>query len=175
DMEEEVAQGRFRKDLFFRLSVVGLHIPPLRERPGDLPILVRECLARMGSRLGRPINEYATEAWACLLRYDWPGNVRELENAIEEACQVAVGSEIQLEDLPDAVRRGSAPRPPPAVRPSPDRRSLADVEQLQIDAVLERHRGHRRRTAEELGISLSTLKRKLRRRWRSPSSDDHGE
>ena len=174
DLEEEVAQGRFRKDLFFRLRVVGLHIPPLRERPGDLPILVRECLARMGSRLGRPIHEYATEAWACLLRYDWPGNVRELEDAIEEACQVAVGTEIQVEDLPDAVRRGWAARPPPAVCASRAERSLADVEQLQIDAVLERHRGHRRRAAEELGISLSTLKRKLRRRRCSPSSDDHG-
>jgi transcriptional regulator with PAS, ATPase and Fis domain len=166
-LEDEVQRGRFREDLFYRVRVVRLHIPPLRERRGDLPSLARELLAHMAAREQRPITGYAPQALACLLRYDWPGNVREFENAIEEACASATGSEIQLEDLPDTIRPGSLPHELPAVGPAREGRRLADLERAHIDMVLEQHRGHRRRAAEELGISLSTLKRRLRRHRRA--------
>jgi transcriptional regulator with PAS, ATPase and Fis domain len=106
---------------------------------------------------------------ALLLSYDWPGNVRELENAIDEACQVASRSEIQMEDLPDTVRPAHVSR---SFRwtgdLSRDWRRLADLEQVVIEAALERHYGNRRRAAEELGISLATLTGKLHLRRRSP-------
>jgi transcriptional regulator with PAS, ATPase and Fis domain len=160
-LQDEVAQGRFRADLFYRLHVVELHIPPLRERPDDLRRLAGEFLARTTACHRQPIAGYAPDAWECLLRYDWPGNVRELENAIEAACTWATGSEIEVEDLPDAVQRGSvSAAPAPASR---EGRPLDDLEQAYIDGVLQRHQGSRSRAAEELGISLSTLKRKLRR------------
>jgi two-component system response regulator HydG len=158
-LEDEIAQGRFRRDLFHRLRVVGLHIPPLRERPGDLRILARDLLESAAARLHRSVSGYASDAWGCLLRYEWPGNVRELENAIEEACTLALGTEIRMEDLPESVRQGSGAQLPAP----PDPRPLEDLEQAYVEAVLKRHQGNRRKAADELGISLSTLKRKLRR------------
>jgi DNA-binding NtrC family response regulator len=116
NLEKEVARGRFRKDLFYRLRVVDLHIPALRERRGDLPVLARDLLRRAAARHQRPITGYAPQALACLLRYDWPGNVRELEHVIEAACQAAITSEIQMEDLPDTVRLASVARSPTARR-----------------------------------------------------------
>jgi two-component system response regulator HydG len=168
NLEDQVARGRFRTDLFYRLRVVELHIPALRERPDDLRVLARNLLEDAAARHQRPITGYAPEALACLFRYDWPGNVRELENAIEEACQVARGSEIQMEDLPCAVQAAEMFRALLAGDLSRDWRRLADFEQMLIDAALERHFGNRRRAAEELGISLATLTNKLHRRRRSP-------
>jgi two-component system response regulator HydG len=167
NLEAEVAQRRFRQDLFYRLRVVELHVPPLRERLDDLRVLARDLLEDAAARHQRPISGFAPEALACLCRYDWPGNVRELENAIDEACQVASGSEIQMEDLPDSVRPAHVSRTLRAGDPSHDWRRLADVEQVLIDAALERHFGSRRRAAEELGIAVSTLNAKLRRHRRS--------
>src|SRR5579864_6385726 len=114
NLEDEVALGRFRKDLFYRLRVIKLHIPPLRERLGDLWVLARDLLQREAAQHQRPVTGYTSQALACLLSYDWPGSVRELENAIEEACQMARGSEIRVEDLPDTVRPASESRPQPA-------------------------------------------------------------
>jgi two-component system response regulator HydG len=164
NLAEEVAEGRFRKDLFYRLLVIELHIPPLRERAVDLPLLARDLLMRTAAKLRRPITGFTAEALAWLFRHNWPGNVRELEHVIEAACHHARGSEIGLEDLPARVRSQSAPPLPSAATPSRDIRRLAVAAELQIDAALERHGGNRRRAAEELGISLSTLKRRLRRR-----------
>jgi two-component system response regulator HydG len=172
NLEDEVAQGRFRMDLFYRLLVIELHIPPLRERPDDLRILARDLLIRAAAEHERSITGFAPEALACLFRHDWPGNVRELKHVIEAACQKTRGSEIGLEDLPPRMRRKSVDPLPSAANGSRDIRRLAVAAELQIDAALERHGGNRRRAAEELGISLSTLKRKLRRRrGHTPSGD----
>ncbi len=163
DLLDEVAQQRFRRDLYYRLRVIDLHVPPLRERPEELLALARDLLAQTAARLRRPIVGYTPRALDRLLDYLWPGNIRELEHAIERACAVATGPEIDVEDLPDAVRGVRRRR-----RGRPDQRPLADRERAYIRAVLDRHHGDRRRAAEELGISLSTLKRRLRRRARTP-------
>lgn len=155
DLLEDVAQHRYRRDLYYRLRVIDLHVPPLRERPDDLPGLAHELLAKTAARLHRPVTRYTPRALERILAYLWPGNIRELEHAIERACALATGSDIEVEDLPDAVRGvDSAERP--------GRHPLADRERAYVRAVLDRHDGNRRRAAEELGISLSTLKRRLR-------------
>jgi two-component system response regulator HydG len=172
NLEDEVAHGRFRMDLFYRLLVIELHIPPLRERPVDLRTLARDLLTREAARHQRPITGFTPEALACLFRHAWPGNVRELKHVIEAACQKAPGPEIRMEDLPPRMRRAPAPTLPSVADALRDVRRLAVAAELQIDAALERHHGNRRRAAEELGISLSTLKRKLRRRRRQTPSGD---
>ena len=160
DLLAEVRAHRFRKDLYYRLDVIKLHVPPLRERLEDLAALTDQLLARATVRLCRPTVGYTSAVMNQLLTYDWPGNVRELEHALERACAVATGPEIDVDDLPDVVRGLRAREGSPTGRP------LADREVAYIRAVVERHQGHRRRAAEELGISLSTLKRRLRARRR---------
>jgi transcriptional regulator with PAS, ATPase and Fis domain len=162
DLLDDVAQGRFRRDLYYRLRVIDLLVPPLRERLDELLGLAQEILAQTAVRLRRPVVGYTARALECLLDYSWPGNIRELEHAVERACAVATGPEIDVEDLPDAVRAAVGVHESPS-RPPLEVRALA-----YIRAVLARHGGHRRRAAAELGISLSTLKRRLRER--APSS-----
>ena len=162
DLLDDVAHHRYRRDLYYRLRVIDLHVPSLRERPEELLGLAHDLLARTAVRLHRPVVGYTPRALDRMLDYLWPGNIRELEHAIERACAVATGSEIEVEDLPDAVRRADASGS------RPDRRPLADRELAYIRTVLDRHHGDRRRAVEELGISLSTLKRRLRTRARTP-------
>ena len=161
DLAAEVAQQRFREDLYYRLRVIDLHVPPLRERPEELRTLARDLLARTAARLHRPIVGYTPHALDRVLAYLWPGNIRELQHAIERACTVATGPQIDIDDLPDAVRGRHA------VDRDAARRTLKDREVAYIRAVVERHHGQRGRAAEELGISISTLNRRLREpaRW----------
>ena len=154
---DDVEQGRFRRDLYYRLNVIHLHIPPLRERLDEVLGLARELLAETGTRLRRPMAGYTPAAIERLLEYAWPGNIRELQHAIECACAVAPGPLIDVEDLPETVRGQSLTPVGGHQRP------LIDHERAYIQAVLERVGGSRRRAAEELGISLSTLKRRLRK------------
>jgi transcriptional regulator with PAS, ATPase and Fis domain len=160
DLQQEVAHQRFRQDLYYRLHVIDLVIPPLRERPEDLRALAAELLARTAARLQRPIRAYTPRALEQILRYPWPGNVRELEHAIERACVLADGPDIELEDLPDVVRGG------PEATGLVEMRSLPEVAREQHRArvldTLARYDGDRRRTAQALRISMSTLKRRLR-------------
>ncbi len=120
DLGAEVAARRFRADLYYRLRVIDLPIPPLRQRPDDLDALLRELLPKTAQRLGRPIAGYTARALAALYRYPWPGNIRELEHALERACAVASGPEIDLDDLPEEVHAsGPSGRRPPASVPDP--------------------------------------------------------
>ena len=156
DLPEEVARQRFRADLYYRLRVIDLHVPPLRERPDEHRWLAGHLLARTAERLQRPVAGFTPRALDRVLAYLWPGNIRELEHAIERACAFASGSQVDLEDLPETVigrDRSSLARV---------QNSLADRERGYIVAILERNHGHRGQTANELGISLSTLKRRLR-------------
>lgn len=154
DLLEEVRAERFRIDLYYRLQVVELAIPPLRERLGELRALAREFLPRTAKRLGRPVTGYTPDAWKALMRHAWPGNIRELEHAVERACAIAQGADIDLVDLPDAVRDSVH-----APRPKLFRQQEADI----VRAIVKRHAGDRVRAAEELGISVSTLRRRLRK------------
>jgi transcriptional regulator with PAS, ATPase and Fis domain len=158
ELAREVAAGRFRQDLYYRLHVVELSVPPLRRRREDILPLGRALLAEAAIRLNRPVPALSPRAEAQLLAYSWPGNVRELENAMERAVAFARGSQADLEDLPEEVRGApGAPTPGASVRP------LAVVERDYILAVLALNAGHHARTAEQLGIGPATLYRKLKR------------
>ena len=112
-----IRTGRFREDLYYRLHVVPIHLPPLRERREDIPPLAQHFLAHIGGRAGRRAASLARRAERCCATYAWPGNVRELENALEYAVALCAGQTIQIEDLPPELRGPGAP-PPPATRRS---------------------------------------------------------
>jgi two-component system, NtrC family, response regulator HydG len=157
DLTEEVRAGRFRQDLFYRLKVVEIHVPALRERKADLLPLARVLLADAARRADAPITGLTPAAADQLLCYDWPGNVRELDNAMQRAVALTNGSRIRRDDLPPEVRQAvSVPRA------SGSARRLADVEREYVLAVLDKNAGHRARTAAELGIGTATLFRKLK-------------
>jgi len=158
DLAGGVAGGAFRQDLYYRLKVVELHVPSLRERRDDILPLARVLLADAALRMKRKISGLVPSAADQLLRYGWPGNVRELENAMERAVALARGSRVELEDLPEEIRH-TLPKPAASdvVRP------LDDVEQEYILAALELNEGNQTRTAEQLQIGSATLYRKLKR------------
>jgi DNA-binding NtrC family response regulator len=160
-LDDEVAAGRFRDDLLSRLRVVELRVPPLRDRLGELAYLAHEFLTRKTAEHEHRMARFSAEAWACLLRYGWPGNVRELENVIEEAVALTDGPTIDLAELPERVR-AAVDVTSIGGRPAAGA-SLDDVQRAYILGVVRRHAGNRRLAAVELGISLSTLKRRLRR------------
>src|SRR5262245_21829985 len=177
DPGREVAEGRFREDLYYRLNVVQIDLPPLRERREDIGLLAAYFLEKASARADRGTLAFSPEAMQLLERYDYPGNVRELENAIEHAVAVGDGPLIRAADLPAAIRtprllpeRASepvaAPRPGPgAAGVTPDPRlgwSLAEVEKEHIRLVLAHHGGNATTAARQLGISRTTLWRKLR-------------
>jgi two-component system, NtrC family, response regulator HydG len=162
DLARMVAEGRFREDLYYRLNVVPVRLPPLRERPGDVEELASHFLARVAPRIGRKVTGFAPEALALLRRHAWPGNVRELENVVEQALVFAEGDLVRPEDLPEGIRR-AAPSPALPV-PSGDRSLtdiLEDLEEQLILAAYERAKGVKAETARLLGIKPSALYYKL--------------
>ncbi|WP_437990231.1 sigma 54-interacting transcriptional regulator [Sorangium sp. So ce145] len=161
DLAADAAAGRFRRDLYYRLRVIEIRLPPLRERREDVLPLARALLGAAARRLDRPVARFTPEAEGALERHGWPGNVRELENAVEHAVALARGGSADLEDLPDDVR-GAAPTGGEAGE-APAAWTLEGVERRAILAALERHGGNQARAAAELGIGASTLYRKLRR------------
>ncbi|MDR3672789.1 MAG: sigma-54 dependent transcriptional regulator [Holophaga sp.] len=165
ELAQEIAEGRFRMDLYYRLHVVELSVPPLRKRREDILPLARILLLEAAARLGRPVSELTSRAADQLLRYPWPGNVRELENAMERAVALAQGGRAELEDLPEEVRQAI---PVPLVS-SPVKR-LEAVEKEYILAVLDLNDGNQARTAEQLGIGSATLYRKLKSYGRTRGS-----
>jgi two-component system response regulator HydG len=162
DLAAMVKEGRFREDLFYRLNVVAIGLPPLRDRPGDVDELARHFVARLSPRMGRKVKGVAPEALELLRRHAWPGNVRELENVIEQALVFAEGELVRPEDLPDVIRRVSAAPVLPV--PTGDR-SLTDIlEELEkglILAAYEKARHVKAETARLLGIKPSALYYKL--------------
>ncbi len=161
DPMAEVKAGRFREDLYYRLHVVPLRLPPLRERGEDVVLLADAFLARAATEERRRFARLSPDAKAALLAHPWPGNVRELENAIRGAVVLADGEELTAEMLPAALR--AAPRPvrraAPAVVAEPIR-TLAEVEREAIERALQAMAGNIPRAAAALGISPSTLYRK---------------
>jgi transcriptional regulator with PAS, ATPase and Fis domain len=170
-LEDAMSHGRFRPELFFRIAVVRLHIPPLRQRPEELPTLARNFLAAAAGRLHRRLYGYTPDAWRSLRRYHWPGNIRELQHVIDFASAVTTELRIREEDLPEAIRCRSLDHAAAYREPT----SLKALTDACIEAVLAKHHGNRRRATEELAISLSTLKRRLRRlRQLGKTLPDHG-
>jgi DNA-binding NtrC family response regulator len=157
ELAADIAEGRFRKDLFYRLNVVQLHVPPLRGRREDILPLARLLLADAAARCNRPVTGLTPRVADQLLRYDWPGNVRELENAMERAVALGRTALVEFDDLPEEVRSAI---PAPSVLGSV--RVLDEIEKDYILAVLDRNGGNQTRTAEQLGIGSATLYRKLK-------------
>jgi two-component system response regulator HydG len=161
NLEQMVNEGSFRQDLFFRLSVVPLHLPPLRERPMDIPALAEHFLNRYCEKNRKDIRSFASEAMEALLAYQWPGNIRELENAIERAVILCLEEKIALQHLPLQVRQSYTDNTerPFAVRPG---LTLKDMEKELILSTLRQTENNRTRAAEILGITRQTLQNKLK-------------
>jgi DNA-binding NtrC family response regulator len=155
-----VSAGRFRQDLYYRLRVIELRIPPLRERRDDILPIARQVLAETAARMKLPVTGFTPAAADQLLRWGWPGNVRELQNVVERALVLAQGSRVELEDLPDEIRSSTPGVGGPGV--SSASRTLADVEREHILAVLDSVGGNRSKAATVLGIGPATLFRKLK-------------
>jgi two-component system response regulator PilR (NtrC family) len=166
DLKREVEDGRFREDLFYRLHVIALHLPSLRERKDDIPLLVQHFLEKYGAENNRPHLELAPEALDLLMDYDWPGNVRELENVIERATVLTPGNRIGPELIPDHVRRAPNYQTPHVVMPA-EGVSLKEVtaayERQWIESALEAAGGVQKRAAELLRIKPTTLNEMIKR------------
>jgi DNA-binding NtrC family response regulator len=160
DLVAEVRAGRFREDLYYRLNVIGLHIPPLRERREDIPLLAGEFLERLAHELKRPVDEISDEALRLLMDHDWPGNVRELENAVERALVTCKTRVLTAEDF--AFLRNPTASVTEALG-LPAGMTLQDLEKQYIAQTLKRTQGNVKAAAEALGIDRSTLYEKLKR------------
>lgn len=157
NLEEEVKKGNFREDLYYRLNVVHIHVPPLRERKEDISLLIQKFLDEFNAENNKHITSIENRAKAAMLKYDWPGNIRELRNCIESAVVMSDGKEITLEDLPPSVSRSSEV---PGVQ-LPLGMSLDEAEKTYIMETLAANRNNKSKTAENLGIGRKTLQRKL--------------
>jgi DNA-binding NtrC family response regulator len=163
DLLHRVEGGGFRPDLYYRLKVIELHVPALRERREDILPLARVLLAAAALRMQRKLVGLAPSVADQLLRYDWPGNVRELENAMERAAALARSNRVELEDLPEEIR--ATPHPKLMLATGAERgpvRPLAEIEREYILAALEQNGGNQTHTAAQLAIGSATLYRRLK-------------
>ena len=159
DLAKDVTDGKFREDLYYRLTVLPVVLPPLRQRKADIPLLAEHFLRLHCKRRDRPLARISPEAMSALMSHDWPGNVRELSNAVERAIVLADGDEV----LPEHLLHYRFVHPP-SERPRPARvPTLAEAERAQIEMALRESNGNKRLAAEMLGIDRKTLWRKLRR------------
>lgn len=160
DLEQEVREGEFREDLYWRLNVIPLRVPPLRERPFDIPLLVEHFITKAARAAGKPALDVSPETLAILTAYEWPGNVRELENAIERAVALARGARLTPDDLPKRVRaEGEASGF--LARSQEQRLTLRELEREYILQILRAAGGNKSRAAEMLGLDRKTLYRRL--------------
>jgi two-component system nitrogen regulation response regulator GlnG len=180
DLEELVGAGRFRNDLYYRLNVFSIRLPPLRERPEDLPLLVEHFVRRFSRELGKDVQQIAPDALAVLARYPWPGNVRELQSVLKQALLQATGRVLVPDFLPEAVRAepgACEPPPSPGAAPEWDRfvadrlragsqglyaEGLALMERQLLTSVLRHTHGNQLQAAKILGITRGSLRTKIR-------------
>jgi DNA-binding NtrC family response regulator len=166
NLRDEAAAGGFRSDLYYRLGVVELHVPPLRERREEIPYLVAAFVPEFAERFGKPIDRVSPSAERLLMRADWPGNVRELRNVLERACMLAEGHSLGEIDISRSMPVGAAPvvaGGEPSVSGEAQRTDLKSRERDHIARVLAEERGNKRLAAEKLGVSRRTLYRRLHR------------
>ncbi len=170
DLESEVRAGRFRQDLYYRLNVVEVELPPLRARGNDVILLAHHFLRRFAQLTGKRVMGLSVEAAEALKAYGWPGNVRELQNSLERAVVLAQTDYVMASDLPPRVRAQQAPRPTPPGDDEPtELLSLAEVERRHILKVLKALAGNKRAAAQVLGVDRRTLYRKLERASAPPA------
>ncbi|RKX70182.1 Fis family transcriptional regulator [candidate division WOR-3 bacterium] len=156
DLAKLVEEGKFRQDLYYRLNVVTISLPPLKERSGDIPLLIDHFIDRFNRKMGKHVTKVSPDAMDILIDYDWPGNVRQLEHAIEHAFIHCQGNVIKLEHLPDEI---TSQRVSFLVKT----KTIAELEKELIVETLKKYRGNRKKTAQALGISRVTLWRWIKR------------
>jgi transcriptional regulator with PAS, ATPase and Fis domain len=159
DLTQRVKDGRFREDLFYRLNVIEIRVPSLRERKDDIPLLIKHYLNVFAEEAGKNVKDIDYEAMKSMLAYDWPGNIRELRNSLERAVVLSEGEMITLHDLPDKLRTMDVE----GIPTSSLRQALDDYEREYIRRSLTENKGNKEATAERLGIDLATLYRKLKK------------
>jgi len=159
DLEKSIQSGTFREDLFYRLNVVSLTMPPLRDRREDIPLLARYFVEKFAKKSNRPVSGISTEARECLVHYDWPGNVRELENAIERAMVLGSTELILPEDLPETVLEGESLASVPITKYY---EAIHDAKKQFILKALEQTKGNYTEAAKLLGVHPNNLHRLMR-------------
>ncbi len=157
NLEEEVKAGRFREDLYYRLNVIHIQVPPLRERKDDIPLLISSFLEEFNRENGKNISGIDNKAKAAMYKYSWPGNIREIRNCVESAVVMCSGNEITLDDLPPGIRQSSAENSISI----PLGMTLEEAEKIIIQENLAANRNNKSKTADILGIGRKTLQRKL--------------
>jgi len=158
NLEELIKAGTFREDLFFRLRVVEINLPPLRERTGDIPLLAQKFLREFATENNKAVNIFTADALEALMNYSWPGNVRELRTAIEHAVVLCRGEKISARDLPPSVRGGRTTEAQISMR---NDLTVKEAEKQLIVRALKDTEGNRTRAAKKIGMSRRTFHRKL--------------
>ena len=157
----EISEGRFREDLFYRINIINIHLPPLRDRMDDIPLLVSHFINHFNKKLNKKIKQFSSSAYELVLEYNWPGNIRELENAIEHCFILCSGEIIQKEHLPKRLRESENFNINKSITQST--KNLLEIEKELIISTLRNNRGNRKKTAKELNIDPSTLWRKMKK------------
>jgi DNA-binding NtrC family response regulator len=168
DLGAEIKRGAFREDLFYRLNVVTVELPALRDRPGDIPALASFFLRRYAAENGKTLETFTDDALKLLIAYDWPGNVRELENAIERAVVLCEGTQIERKHLPPSVVPAAERGGPPPIPGS----TIADLERYAILTTLEACGGSTSKAATVLGVSPRKIQYKLHEYGRPGGEDE---
>ena len=163
DLAKLVAEGKFRQDLYYRINVINIEIPPLRSRPSDIPVLAHSFLEQVREDSRRQVTGFADDALAAMERYYWPGNVRELQNVVERAVLLGKGPTITLADLPPDVRGSGSVFVAAPVGKQSLKEALEGPERQIIREVLESNGWNRNATADQLGINRTTLYKKMKR------------
>jgi transcriptional regulator with PAS, ATPase and Fis domain len=159
DLVQRVKDGRFREDLFYRLNVIEIRVPSLRERKDDIPLLIKHYLTVFADEAGKNVKDIDYEAMKSMMAYEWPGNIRELRNSLERAVVLSEGEVITLHDLPDKLRTIDIE----GIPTSSLRQALDDYEREYIRRSMAESKGNKEATADRLGIDLATLYRKLKK------------
>ncbi|MEA3278251.1 MAG: sigma-54 dependent transcriptional regulator [Pseudomonadota bacterium] len=170
DLGQKVADGGFREDLFYRLQVVNIHLPPLRERGEDIVPLVQTLLARINRELNRNVSHVSAEVMSCLERHSWPGNVRELENVLMKGVALCPGNTLTPDLLPEDIRVAEAQGADNEFGKPVERWSLEEIEKVHVRRVLQSTRWHRGQACEVLGVSRPRLRRMMRQFGITPPS-----
>jgi two-component system NtrC family response regulator len=161
NLEALVASGAFREDLYYRLAVIPVTLPPLRDRPEDIPLFVQEFFRRSRLKHGKPPMEFPVSLMPFFLSYRWPGNIRELENVMERIVLLSLSDELTVSDLPDCIRQAHEGVEPPIVRTTTDALSLEAVEKELIFQALRKFDGNQSQAARHLGVSRKTLRYRI--------------